>query len=111
MTFPEQKSFGDFIRERHGPNWVYAKRTTPNLLARHNKSDQPVVVITPKMQAALAVDYAKVWGREHDVQFWQMLCALRATEGMLRACGFLKSDTYDMVMAALEDATTARRFI
>lgn len=110
MTFPVQKSFSDFIRERHGPNWVYAARTSPRLLARHNKPDKPAVVITPKMQRALATDYAKVWGREYDVQFWEMLCALRATEGMLRACGFQKSDTYAMVAAALEDATTERRF-
>jgi hypothetical protein len=110
MTFPIQKSLGDFIRERHGANWVYAARTSPDLLARHYKPDKPVAVITPKMQRQLAADYAKVWGREYDVQFWKMLCALRATEAMLRACGFQQSDAYAMVAAALEDATTPRRF-
>lgn len=110
MTFPIQKSFGDFIRERHGPNWVYAARSTPDLLARHFKPDKPVVVITPKMQRALATDYAKKWGREYDVQFWEMLCALREAAGMMRACGFQGSETYAMIVAALEDATTPRRF-
>lgn len=110
MTFPIQKTFGDFIRERHGSNWVYAARTSSDLLARHYKPDKPVVVITPKMQRQLAADYAKEWGREHDVQFWQMLCALRVTERMLRACGFKQSGEYAMVAAALEDATTPRRY-
>lgn len=108
MTFPAQKSFGDFIRERHGSNWVYAKRASPALLARHHKPG--TVIITPRMQRQLAADYAKVWGREYDVQFWEMLCALRATESMLRACGFQKSDTYALVAAALDDAETPRRF-
>lgn len=110
ISFPDQKTFAEFTRERHGPNWVYATRTSPDLLARHYKPDEPVVVITPKMQRALAADYAKVWGREYDVQFWKMLCALRATEIMLRACGFQQSDAYAMVVAALADAETERRY-
>ncbi len=74
----EQKSFGDFTKERFGPNWVYAHRSTPALRARHNKPDCPVVVITPKQQKQLKTEYAREWGREYDPQYWAMLSALRA---------------------------------
>lgn len=77
MTLP-QKSFGEFVTERHGRNWVYAARMTDRIAARYNKPDCPAVVITPKQQKQLAVDYKVQWGREHDPEFWAMLCALRA---------------------------------
>lgn len=108
--FPKQKSFGDFIRERHGSNWVYAARTTPDLLARHNKPDQPVVVITPKMQRQLAVDYAKQWGREHDVQYWQMMCALSRCVHTLKVHHHTDTEAYRWATRALVDAETPRRF-
>lgn len=43
MTFPTQKSFGDFTRERFGPNWVFAARSTDRLCAKYDKNDCPVV--------------------------------------------------------------------
>lgn len=93
MTFPAQKSFGDFIRERHGRNWVYAARSTPRILAQYQKYNpdtgehEPPVVITPKQQRQLKIDYAKAWGREHDPQYWQMLCALRDIVALHRKYG------------------------
>jgi hypothetical protein len=74
----EQKSFGAFIKERFGPNWVYAARCTDNIRARYNKPDCPVVVITPKQQKQLKADYEREWGREYDPQYWAMLSTLRA---------------------------------
>ena len=74
----QQKSFGDFVKERFGSNWVYAQRSTPRLQARYNKPDCPVVVITPKQQRQLREDYTREWGREYDPQYWAMLSALRA---------------------------------
>lgn len=110
MTFPIQKTFGDFVRERHGPNWVYAARTSPGLLARHNKPDQPVVVIAPKMQRQLAADYAKQWGREHDVQYWQMMCALSRCVHTLKAHHHEDTEAYRWATRALADAETPRRY-
>lgn len=74
----EQKSFGDFTKERFGPNWVFAHRSTPALQARYNKPYCPVVVITTKQQRQLKYDYAREYGRDHDPQYWAMLSALRA---------------------------------
>ena len=53
-----QKSFGDFVAERYGPKWVYAQRATDRLRSQYPNS----VVITPKHQKQLKVDYAKAWG-------------------------------------------------
>lgn len=111
MTFPAQKSFGDFIRERHGRNWVYAARSTPRILAQYQKYNpdtgehEPPVVITPKQQRQLKIDYAKAWGREHDPQYWQMLCALRytlATAKLKSGCGLV--DIESVIESAIDYA-------
>lgn len=73
-----QKSFGNFVKDRFGPNWVYAHRATDALRARYDRNDCPVAVITPKEQKRLAADYKAQWGREHDSEQWTMICALRA---------------------------------
>jgi hypothetical protein len=72
-----QKSFGDFTRERFGPNWVYAHHSTPRIRAQYDKPDCPVVVITPKQQQKLRADYKIEWGRENDLELWTAICALR----------------------------------
>src|ERR1700719_3010760 len=77
----EQKTFGAFMRERVGLNWVYAARCTDSIRARYNKPDCPVVVITPKQQKQLRADYEREWGGEYDPQYWAMLSALRAIHG------------------------------
>lgn len=87
-----QKSFGEFIRERYGRNWVYAARSTPRIMAQYRKYNpdtgehEPPAVITPKQQRQLKIDYAKAWGREHDPQYWQMLTVLRNTLEAIK-CG------------------------
>lgn len=84
MQQPQQKTFGDFIKERFGRNWVYSARATDAIKARYTKynpetgNHEPPAVITPKQQKQLAADYAKEWGREHDPEFWTAVCALRA---------------------------------
>lgn len=100
QNFPPQKSFGDFVRERYGPNWVYANRSTPHLHDRYDKPDCPAVVITPKQQRQLKDNYAKEWGREHDPAFWAMLCALRLAAAEL----VLTDETREAVKLALDAA-------
>lgn len=77
----EQKTFGAFIAERYGPKWVYAHRRSDRIAHQYPNS----AVITPKQQRDLARDYKTEWGREHDPEFWQMLCALRNNRLMLYA--------------------------
>lgn len=106
MTFPKQKTFGEFIRDRYGPNWVYAHRMTNRIRSRYSRPD-PVtgewsapVVITPAQQKALRDDYAKEWGRENDEAFWHMLCALRATKEALHG----QESDYPLTIAAVDAA-------
>lgn len=105
MTFPTQKSFGDFTRERFGPNWVFAHRATDRLRARYDKNNCPVVVITPKQQKHLHADYKREWGVEYDKPAWQALCALRAATNQLDYSGF-DIATQNMIEEAIEALTS-----
>lgn len=93
MTFPPQKSFGEFIAERYGPKWVYAQRASDRLKSRYPDS----VVITPKQQRQLAADYKREWGAEYDKASWQALCALRSAR---RCLAFYGSTALDEVNLA-----------
>lgn len=110
MTFPAQKSFGDFIRERHGRNWVYAARSTPRILAQYQKYNpdtgehEPPALITPKQQRELAVTYKREWGEEYNPAAWMALCALRAVSTQVDFCGFDK-ETKIQVLDAIEALT------
>lgn len=107
MSIPIQKTFGEFIKARFGPKWVYAARRSPRLAAKYPDS----VVITPKQQAQLRRDYAAQWGREYDPPYWQMLCALREARDALIA-GHLPGNTetgdrtLEAIQYAIERATT-----
>lgn len=100
-----QKSFGDFIRERYGRNWVYAARSTPRILAQHQKYNpetnehEPPTIITPKQQRQLKIDYAKAWGREHDPQYWHMLVALRQSLEAIK-----RGDIHSAIRVDIESA-------
>lgn len=107
MTFPAQKTFGEYIAERVGPKWVYANRTTDRLCSRYPDS----IVILPKQQHQLAADYKREWGEEYNVPAWKALCALRhvkmeletaGIKGVMVAC----SASYDSVCEAIEALTT-----
>ena len=102
MTFPAQKTFGEFVADRYGPKWVYAARATDNLRSRYPDS----VVITPKYQDHLRRDYAREWGREYDPAFWQMLCALRHCRNIINPQE--NSGALTMIDAALSEATKPR---
>ena len=91
----QQKTFGEFVSDRYGPKWVYAARATDRLRARYPDS----VVITPKAQKQLRVDYQREWGREHDPQFWAMLCALRAIRDLVTGD---PTPIWDLASAAIE---------
>ena len=99
----EQKLVSDFVKERFGSNWVYAARSTDRIHARYDKPDCPAVVITPKQQKQLKVDYQREWGREYDPQYWAMLCALRA----IRAHAAAKDNCFAMI-ETLADAAIKR---
>lgn len=105
MTFPVQKSFRDFTRERFGPNWVFADRITDSLRAQYDRNDCPVVVITPKQQKQLHADYKREWGAEYDKPAWQALCALREVAG---DAGWdnLAPSTQQMIREAAEALTS-----
>lgn len=103
----EQKTFGDFIKERFGSNWVYARRSTPALQARYNKPDCPVIVIMPKQQKQLKDDYAREWGREYDPQYWAMLSALRAIHAHAVNRDNCPATIEALACAAIETATKA----
>lgn len=98
---PLQKSFGDFVKDRFGPNWVFSARDTPALHARYDKPDRPVVVITPKQQRLLKIDYHREWGRECDSEYWHMLSALREARAHLSGAA----------LASVEDAIKAATVI
>lgn len=102
-----QKSFGQFIADRYGPKWVYAAKRSERIARQYPQS----VVITPKQQRQLAVDYAKEWGREYDPVFWQMLCALRAAlEALMNETSVgVRSEEKKMLVQVLTAATTYRR--
>lgn len=91
---------GEFIADRHGKKWVYAARESAAIRAKYPDS----VVITPKAQRQLQIDYAKEWGREYDPVFWQMLCALRSATQQLDYCGF-DDATKQEIEYAIEEAT------
>lgn len=99
---PQQMSFGDFIKMRHGPKWVYAARATPQLRYRYPDS----VVITPKQQRELARDYKAEWGREYDPEYWQMLCALRAIHAHAAARDNCPTIIEALAAGAIAAATT-----
>lgn len=100
MTFPTQKTFGQFIAERVGPKWVYAKRTTDQIRSMYPGA----AVILPKQQRQLAADYKREWGAEYDAPAWKALCALRAVSEQVDFCGF-DSRTKLMVINAIEALT------
>jgi hypothetical protein len=103
MTFLVQKSFGEFIVERYGPKWVYAQRTSDRLKARYPDS----VVITPKQQRQLAVDYKREWGQEYDRSAWFALCALRAAKQAISLhCAVVCPDTLSDIDFAIAALTT-----
>lgn len=104
MTFPVQKSFGEFTRERFGPNWVFAHRATDRLRARYDKNNCPVVVITPKQQKHLHADYKREWGAEYDAPAWQALCALRAVTKEA-SWDRMAPTTQDMICYAIQALT------
>lgn len=119
MTFPVQKSFGDFIRERHGRNWVYAARarSTPRILAQYQKYNpetgehEPPVVITPKQQRKLKTDYKREWGEEYNPAAWKALCALRYIKMELETAGSTQAmkacaQSHVQLTAAIEALTT-----
>lgn len=97
IAFPVQKSFGDFIKERVGPKWVYAQRNSERIASRYPGS----VVILPKQQRKLAADYKRNWGQEYDKPAWKALCALRAVDRQQN----LDVETHAMVLEAIEALT------
>ena len=107
MTVPTQKTFGEFISERFGRNWVYAAHMTPQIAARYGAD---VVVLTPALQRRLKDDYAREWGRANDPVFWQMLCALRDCRERLALNNGDNDEEgpfIDAVVNAIERATVA----
>lgn len=99
--FPRQKAFGDFIKERYGPKWVYAQRASSRITSQYPDS----VVITPKQQRQLAADYRRLYGREHDPAFWAMLCVLREVQKNVSGLSVFSSMLESKVDAAIELAT------
>lgn len=100
MTFPAQKSFGDFIKERVGPKWVYASQRSKRIAAQYPGS----VVVLPAQQRELAVTYKREWGEEYNPAAWMALCALRAVSTQVDFCGFDK-ETKIQILDAIEALT------
>ena len=100
MTFPAQKSFGEFIAERIGPKWVYAAQRSKRIAAQYPGS----VVVLPAQQRELAVLYKREWGEEYNPAMWMALCALRETSKQVDFCGF-DAATKTMVLDAIEAMT------
>lgn len=104
MTFPAQKSFGDFTRERFGPNWVYGHSKKQISFARNGERQ---TVITKKEQRQLHADYKREWSREYDAPAWQALCALRTAKQVMEFQGVhLARSSYDEVCEAIKALTT-----
>ena len=101
MTFEVQKSFGDFIKERVGPKWVYVQRNSDRIAGQYPNS----AIILPKQQRELAIEYKKEWGAEYDRAAWFALCALRATKNQIDYPSF-DEDTKSMVDFAIAALTT-----
>lgn len=102
MTFPIQKSLGDFTHERFGPNWVYGRSKKQESFGRNGERQ---TVITKKEQRRLHADYKREWGAEHDLPAWRALCALRETAGD-EGWDSLQWKTQQMIREAVEALTT-----
>jgi len=100
MTFPAQKTFGEFIKERVGPKWVYAAQRSKRIAAQYPGSK----VILPQQQRQIAKDYKREWGEEYNPAAWMALCALRATASQVDFCRFDR-ETKKMVLDAIEALT------
>lgn len=84
MTFPAQKSFGEFTRERFGSNWVYGRSKNQESFARNGERQ---TVITKKEQRQLHADYKREWGAEYDAPAWRPFarCARPPTSSTIPA--------------------------
>lgn len=104
MTFPVQKSFGEFTRERFGPNWVYGHSKKQICYARNGERQ---TVITPKEQRQLHADYKREWGDEYNEPQWKALCALRHAKLDMDTAGIAhRMNSYDIVCEGIEALTS-----
>lgn len=102
MTFPAQKSFGEFVADRYGPKWVYAQRSSERIARQYPNA----VVITPKQQRQLSADYKREWGAEYDPARWKALCVLRQIREHLEAGDDCRAIMLELARGGIEALTT-----
>lgn len=71
MTTP---TFGDFMRDKVGKNYVIAPRASDGLRARYGDD---VVVVTPARNRALTQEYRALYGDPYDAVRAEMYRTLR----------------------------------